>query len=98
MKLKKIKWEVVSSPQSPDDNAIGILTLNAPADSNGLGPRMTLELDHMLDEIRRHPTVRIVIVTGAGDHFCAAETSASKPFPWSAKKTTGASRASTASW
>jgi len=32
---------------------------------------MTLELDHMLDEIRRHPAVRIVIVTGAGDNFCA---------------------------
>lgn len=71
MKYKKLDWEVVSSPQSPKDMAIGVLTLNAPQDSNGLAPRMTLELDHMLDEIRRHPTVRIVIVTGAGDHFCA---------------------------
>ena len=73
MKLKKLKWEVVSSPQSPGDNAIGILTLNSPQDSNGLGPRMTLELDHMIDEIRRHPSVRIVIVTGAGGNFCAGQ-------------------------
>ncbi|MEX2163980.1 MAG: enoyl-CoA hydratase/isomerase family protein [Sulfuricaulis sp.] len=71
MKFKKIKWEVVSSPQSPGDNAIGVLTLDAPQDSNGLGPRMTLELDHILDEIRRHPTVRVVIITGSGDNFCA---------------------------
>ena len=30
MKLKKLKWEVVSSPRTPGDNAIGILTLNEP--------------------------------------------------------------------
>lgn len=71
MKLKKLKWDVVSSPKAPGDKAIGILTINAPQDSNGLGPRMTLELDHILDEIRRHPSVRIVIITGSGGNFCS---------------------------
>lgn len=71
MKLKKLKWEVVSSPRTPGDNAIGILTLNEPDVMNAWGPRMTLEFDHLLDVIRTHPTVRIVIVTGAGGNFCA---------------------------
>ena len=65
MKLKKLKWEVVSSPRTPDDNAIGILTLNEPEIMNAWGPRMTLELDHLMDEIRMHPSVRILILTGA---------------------------------
>lgn len=71
MKLKKLKWEVVSSPRTPDDNAIGILTLNEPDIMNAWGPRMTLEMDHLMDEIRMHPTVRIVIVTGSNGNFCA---------------------------
>jgi enoyl-CoA hydratase/carnithine racemase len=71
MKLKKLKWEVVSSPRNPGDNAIGILSLNEPEIMNAWGPRMTLEFDHMMDEIRMHPTVRIMILTGAGDNFCA---------------------------
>jgi enoyl-CoA hydratase/carnithine racemase len=71
MKLKKLKWEVVSSPRTPGDNAIGILTLNEPEIMNAWGPRMTLELDHVMDEVRMHPTVRIMILTGAGGNFCA---------------------------
>jgi enoyl-CoA hydratase/carnithine racemase len=71
MKLKKLKWEVVSSPRTPGDNAIGILTLNEPEIMNSWGPRMTLELDHLMDEVRMHPSVRILILTGAGGNFCA---------------------------
>ena len=71
MKLKKLKWEVVSSPRTPGDEAIGILTLNEPKNANAWGPRMTLEFDHLMDEIRQHPTVRVVIITGAGKNFCA---------------------------
>jgi enoyl-CoA hydratase/carnithine racemase len=71
MKLKRIKWEVVSSPQAPGDNAIGILTLNEPEHGNAWGPRMTLEFDHLMDVIKYHQTVRVVIITGAGGNFCA---------------------------
>ncbi len=71
MKLKKLKWEVVSSPRTPEDNAIGILTLNEPERFNAWGPRMALEFDHLMDEIRIHPTVRVLIIAGSGENFCA---------------------------
>jgi enoyl-CoA hydratase/carnithine racemase len=32
---------------------------------------MTLEFDHIMDEVRAHPSVRILIITGAGSNFCA---------------------------
>lgn len=70
MKLKTLKWEIISSPDVPGDNAIGILTLNVPSHSNALGPRMGLELNHIMDEIR-HSEARVVIITGAGGNFCA---------------------------
>jgi len=71
MKLRKIEWKVVSSPQTPGDDSIGMLTLNEPEHGNAWGPRMTLEFDHIMDEIQNHQSVRIVIITGAGGNFCA---------------------------
>lgn len=70
MKFKTIKWEIISSPDVPGDNAIGVLTLNVPSHSNALGPRMGLELNYVMDEIR-HSEARVVIITGAGGNFCA---------------------------
>jgi enoyl-CoA hydratase/carnithine racemase len=70
MKFKTIKWEIISSPDVPGDNAIGVLTLNVPSHSNALGPRMGMELNHVMDEIR-HSQARVVIITGAGGNFCA---------------------------
>ena len=68
MKYKTIKWSIVSSPDCPDDNAIGIVTLNRPEHSNALGPRMGMELDQVMDEIK-HSSVRVVIITGKGKNF-----------------------------
>jgi enoyl-CoA hydratase len=70
MKYKTIDWSIVSSPQCPGDNAIGIVTLNRPEHSNALGPRMGMELDQVMDEIK-HSSVRVVIITGKGTNFCA---------------------------
>ena len=69
MQYKRLSWSIESSPQKPGDNAIGILTLNDPKASNAVGPRMALELDAMIDEIR-HSEVRVVVITGAGGIFC----------------------------
>ncbi len=68
MKYRYLDWTLESSSQSPGDNAIGILTLNRPEHANAIGPRMTMELHQMVDEIRNSPA-RIVIITGAGGNF-----------------------------
>lgn len=68
MRYETITWQVVSSPQRPGDNAIGILTLNVPKRMNAISPRMALELDRIVDDIRESGT-RVVILTGAGGNF-----------------------------
>lgn len=68
MKYRYLDWTIESSPQNPGDDAIGILTLNRPDHANAIGPRMTMELHQMVDDIRHSPA-RIVIITGAGGNF-----------------------------
>jgi enoyl-CoA hydratase len=53
------------------DDGIVVLTLNRPAKLNSLDPELVCRLADAWDEIAADPTVRVVIVTGAGDRaFC----------------------------
>lgn len=47
------------------------VTLNRPARRNAIGGGMGEALDELLDELRGHATARIVVLRGAGGHFCA---------------------------
>ena len=51
--------------------AIATITLNRPEARNALDFAMRRELLTALDEIEASPTARVVILTGAGGHFCA---------------------------
>ena len=51
--------------------AIGTLTLNRPDARNALDLVMRRELLAALDDIEGDPSVRVVVLTGAGGHFCA---------------------------
>jgi 2-(1,2-epoxy-1,2-dihydrophenyl)acetyl-CoA isomerase len=51
--------------------AIVTVTLNRPEARNALDMTMRGELVAALDEIEADPEVRVVILTGAGGHFCA---------------------------
>lgn len=70
MKYRYLDWTIESSARNPGDNAVGILTMNRPDHANAIGPRLTMELHQMVDEIRYSPA-RVVIITGAGGNFCA---------------------------
>src|SRR6267143_2263145 len=50
---------------------IGTITLNRPEARNALDVAMRRELLTALDEIEANPAARVVILTGAGGHFCA---------------------------
>lgn len=54
-----------------DDAGVARLTLNQPRSINALSEAMLLALQSMLDDIAKDRTVRVVILSGAGDHFCA---------------------------
>lgn len=51
--------------------AIAILTLNRPAQANALDTALRRGLDLAKREIAADPALRVVVVTGAGRHFCA---------------------------
>jgi enoyl-CoA hydratase len=54
------------------DNGIARVTLNRPEKMNALNPEMIVRLARCWDEIAADPTVRVVILTGAGERtFCA---------------------------
>lgn len=69
MKYDFIDWQEFEAPGATEGEAVGVLTLNRPDIHNAFGPRMAMELDTILDEIR-HRQVRVVLVTGAGETFC----------------------------
>ena len=52
-------------------DGVATVTLNRPAARNALDLVMRRELVAALDEIEADPSARVVILTGAGGHFCA---------------------------
>ena len=50
---------------------IGTLTLNRPRAINALSEDMLAALQEELSEIAKRDDIKVVIVRGAGDHFCA---------------------------
>jgi 2-(1,2-epoxy-1,2-dihydrophenyl)acetyl-CoA isomerase len=51
--------------------ALATLTLNRPEARNALDAALRQELAAALDELERDPAVRVLVLTGAGGHFCA---------------------------
>lgn len=54
-----------------DGRGVAQLTLNRPKAHNALSARMIAELTHAAALLGRDPGVRVVVLTGAGDSFCA---------------------------
>jgi len=52
-------------------DGIATITLNRPEARNALDLAMRREMLGVLDEIEADPTARVVILTGAGGHFCS---------------------------
>lgn len=69
--FKSLRWEVQPLPGQPDQPAIGIITLNRPEALNAIDVRMRVELDILLDQIRRDDRIRVVVITGEGRGFSA---------------------------
>jgi 2-(1,2-epoxy-1,2-dihydrophenyl)acetyl-CoA isomerase len=53
------------------ENGIGIVTLNRPEKLNAMTHPMHQRLHSIIEEIRRDDSVRVVILTGNGQAFCA---------------------------
>lgn len=51
--------------------AVASLTLNRPQRRNALTHAMMLELEDAFGQVRRDPDCRVLVLRGAGGHFCA---------------------------
>jgi enoyl-CoA hydratase len=57
------------------ENKIGILTFNRPESKNSLDAKTYDELFELIPQIDKDEDVRVLIITGAGDSFCAGNQS-----------------------
>jgi len=62
-------WETIAL--KIDDRGVATLTLNLPGKHNALDPRMIAELHAAADQLAGDDAVRAVVLTGAGESFCA---------------------------
>jgi len=53
------------------DNQVATLTLDNPSKRNALDPAMRVEVAQVITHIRRDPSIRALILTGANGHFCS---------------------------
>lgn len=54
-----------------DERGVATLTLNRPDKHNAFGDELIADLTRILGELDRDPTVRVVVLTGAGRSFSA---------------------------
>jgi len=55
------------------DGAVAVITLNRPERRNALTAELLVSLKLSLDEAERDPEVRAILLTGAGNAFCAGQ-------------------------
>ncbi len=53
------------------EDEVGVLTLNCARKKNAMNSQLHQDMAAALEELRYHPDVRVVVITGAGDAFCA---------------------------
>jgi enoyl-CoA hydratase len=68
---KTLRWSVLANPQRPEEKTIGLITLDRAEALNAIDVHMRVELDILLDQIRRDDRIRVVIITGEGRGFSA---------------------------
>lgn len=52
-------------------DGVATVTLNRPAKRNAMSPRLHEEMTHVLEALRYDDEARVVVITGAGEAFCA---------------------------
>jgi trans-feruloyl-CoA hydratase/vanillin synthase len=68
MATKKLDYETLLVDI---DAGVATLTLNRPRKKNAMNPRLHEEMAAALEALRYEPEARVVVITGAGDSFCA---------------------------
>ena len=56
-----------------NEDGIACLIMNRPEKRNAMNPQMHYEMDRALPELEADPAVKVVVLTGAGDAYCAGQ-------------------------
>jgi trans-feruloyl-CoA hydratase/vanillin synthase len=54
-------------------DGVATVTFNRPERRNAMNPKLHMEMSAALDELEEDDDVRVLVVTGAGDSFCAGQ-------------------------
>src|SRR5438046_10663036 len=55
------------------DNGVTTITLNRPEKRNAMSPQLHREMYDCLTDLRYDKDTRVIIITGAGESFCAGQ-------------------------
>jgi enoyl-CoA hydratase/carnithine racemase len=69
--LPSVNEQNVPVLRRDDRGAVALLTLNRPGKFNALSNELLAAIMHTLDQIELDPTVRVIVITGAGRAFSA---------------------------
>ena len=53
--------------------AVTTIAFNRPEKRNAMSPQLHSEMYELLTELRYDEETRVIVITGAGDHFCAGQ-------------------------
>ena len=56
-----------------NDNGVTTITLNRPEKRNAMSPQLHREMYDLLNELRYDKDTRVIVITGAGESFCAGQ-------------------------
>jgi len=69
LQYKTLTYSKEASFLAPEEENIGVITMNRPEVLNAMNEGLLTELDHLLEEIRKDEKVRVVVITGTGRAF-----------------------------
>src|SRR3979490_323124 len=68
MRTKDMSYQTLLIEKS---ERVAVVTLNRPDKKNGMNPQMHEDMTAALEELRYDDETRVMVITGAGDTFCA---------------------------
>ena len=55
------------------EDRVAFVTLNRPDKRNAMSPQLHLDMDDALDDLAIDPETQVLVITGAGEAFCAGQ-------------------------
>jgi trans-feruloyl-CoA hydratase/vanillin synthase len=71
MKPKECSMATYQTLLVDKTDGIAVVTLNRPAKKNAMSPTLHRDMTDVLEDLRNDASVKVVVITGAGDVFCA---------------------------